>query len=77
MFMMVYINFLFGKVIKSKAVHWVSCLIQKASYIVYRKFFLKGLLEDKGKISKIITVGNFIVAKKVGDYQIVHGDTDG
>lgn len=65
MFLMVYINFLFGKVLKNRAVHWVSCLIQKVSYIVYRRLFLPKLIGGRGKIDKIITVGNFIVARKV------------
>ena len=61
---MVYVNFFFGKVFKNKAIHWVSCLTQKVSYIIYKKFFLQNLIGRREKIDKIITAGILLLPEK-------------
>lgn len=60
----VYFHFFFGKIIKNKCINNISCLIQKGTYFIIKKCCFKRLLAGKGKASKIITLGNFVVARK-------------
>lgn len=60
----VYINLFFGKVLSNKFIHALSCIAQKGFYVLYKIIFYKRLVEDKGKINKIITLGNFFIVKK-------------
>lgn len=60
----VYFNMFFGKVLNNKLINALSCFIQKGFYILYRAIFYGRIKEGKGKIHKVITLGNFIITKK-------------
>lgn len=61
----VYFHLFLGKMIKAKWMHALSCLLQKATYYIMKKCCYRKMFSGRGKISKIITLGNFVVAQKV------------
>lgn len=64
MLLCVYFHMFLGKMIKNKIINRISCFIQKITYKIYKKCCFKSLIGQKGKINKIITLGNFVVARK-------------
>lgn len=66
MFLCVYFHLFLGKMVKIGWVQIFSCLLQKGTYFVIRKFCYRRLYNGKGKNGSIITLGNFIVACKNG-----------
>lgn len=66
MFLCVYFHLVLGKMINVKCINGFSCFLQKVSYCVIKKFFYKKMLSGNGRISQIITLGNFVVARKCG-----------
>lgn len=61
---LVYINLFFGKVLQNRIIHVITGYIQKAIYVLYKKICFNRLIHEKGKISKIITLGHFMIIKK-------------
>ncbi len=64
MLLCVYLHLFLGKMIKIKCINKFSCLIQKITYCIIKKCCYKNLLEGKGKINQIITLGNLVIAQK-------------
>lgn len=60
----VYVHLFLGKVIKAKWVQQLSCLFQKVTYFFIKKCWYKRMLSGKGKINRVITLGNFVIAQK-------------
>lgn len=60
----VYVHLFLGKMIKIKWVQQLSCFLQKVTYSFIKKCCYKRMLSGKGKIDKVITLGNFVVAQK-------------
>lgn len=60
----VYLHLFLGKVVKAKWIRHLSCLSQKAAYFFIKKCCYKRMLSGKGKMNKVITLGNFVIAQK-------------
>lgn len=63
----VYFHMFLGKMVKSIWVNRFSCFLQKITYCMIKKCSYKKLLQGNGKISKIITLGNFVIARKASE----------
>lgn len=62
--MAVYFNMIFCKLIKVRCINALFCILQRIFYRIYKKINFWKIIDGKGKINKIITCGNILVAKK-------------
>lgn len=65
LFFATYFSMIFGKLIHVKLLNSLCCEMQKIFYYIYKKMMWKRLInKDEHSISKIISLGNFVIAKK-------------
>lgn len=64
MLLCVYFHLFLGKMIRIKWVNSFSCFLQRVTYYLIKKCCHKKIFSGEGKTSQIVTLGNFIVARK-------------
>lgn len=64
MLLCVYFHMFFGKMIKNKWINNLSCFLQKITYCILKKCCYRKWIKGVGKTSQIITLGNFVIARK-------------
>lgn len=62
--LMVYCNLCLCKVVKIKLLRKICCFLQEISYLIYRKFFVRKILQGRCNFGMIISMGYFLVASK-------------
>lgn len=61
----VYINLFLCKFLRCKLIEQISCILQEGFYFIYKKIAFNRIIKNKCKNGNIISLGYFVVAKKV------------